>query len=125
MEVPQSHGNLCDKEACLIFAEPFHFDKMSEQFTALDELHDEINAEVILEDVLHVNDERVINLKKDVLLKLNVFELLILYNYILSDALHGKYLLVLLILHQVNFSKGALANHLQDHKVLQPGLSES
>lgn len=105
-------SNLCDKESCLFFTEPFHFYKMSKQFTALDEFHDEVDAEIILKDILHVNDEGMIHLKQDILLKLYVFELFILHDDILPDALHGKYLLSLLVLHKIYFSEGALANHL-------------
>jgi len=34
---------------------------MSEQLASLDELHEEVNSELVLKDKLHVNQEGVIN----------------------------------------------------------------
>lgn len=115
-----SKGN-CDlgnKESCLIFPESLDFNKMPEQLPSLDELHNEVYAEIILEHILHVHDKWVVNRVQDILLKLDVFKLLIINNYIFPDTFHCEYLFIMDVLNEINFTKGAFANHFKDLKVL-------
>lgn len=71
---------------------------MSEKLATLDEFHDKVDSEIVLEDILHVHDEGMIHLEEDVFLQLYVLKLLILHYDVFSDTFHGKNLLVLLIL---------------------------
>lgn len=91
---------------------------MPEQLAPLDELHDEVYAEIILEHILHVDYKRMVNCVQDILLKLDVFKLLIIYNYILPDAFHGKYFFIKHVLNEVDFAKGTFANHFKNLEVL-------
>jgi len=63
---------------------------MTKELTALDKLHQEIYPELVLEYVLHVYEERMVDLSKDVFLKLNVFHLLVFQNDIFADAFHSE-----------------------------------
>jgi len=63
---------------------------MTKELTALDKLHQEIDPELVLEYVLHVYEERMVDLSKDVFLKLNVFHLLVFQNDIFADAFHSE-----------------------------------
>ena len=91
---------------------------MSEKLAAFDEFHDKVDSEIVLEDILHVHDEGMIHLEEDVFLQLYVLKLLILHYDVFSDTFHGKNLLVLLILDEINFSKGSLAYHPEYQKIL-------
>ena len=63
---------------------------MTKELTALDKLHQEIDPELVLEYVLHVYEERMVDLTKDVFLELNVFHLLVFQNDIFADAFHSE-----------------------------------
>ena len=71
---------------------------MSEKLAALDEFHDKVDSEIVLEDILHVHDEGMIHLEEDVFLQLYVLKLLILHYDVFSDTFHRKKLFVLLVL---------------------------
>lgn len=118
MEMSKSNCDLGNEESRLILSESLDFNKMPEQLASLDKLHYEVYAEIILEHILHVDDKRMINRVQDILLKLDVFKLLIVYNYILSDAFHGKNFFVKHVLNEIHFTKGSFANHFKDLKVL-------
>jgi hypothetical protein len=50
----QCERYLSCEEPCLTLFEALHCDQVSEKLTALNELHEEVNSELILEDILHV-----------------------------------------------------------------------
>ena len=55
----------------------------------LNEAHEEIDSEFVLEHILHVYYEWMLNVEQDVLLQLDVVVLLIINDNIFSDALHS------------------------------------
>jgi hypothetical protein len=71
-------GNLCSEESYMVLGEALYLHEMAEELSTLDELHEEIDSVIVLEDVLHINEERVVDGVEDVLLKFNVFELIML-----------------------------------------------
>eukprot|EP00350_Pseudokeronopsis_sp_OXSARD2_P007223 CAMPEP_0170551992 /NCGR_PEP_ID=MMETSP0211-20121228/9974_1 /TAXON_ID=311385 /ORGANISM="Pseudokeronopsis sp., Strain OXSARD2" /LENGTH=387 /DNA_ID=CAMNT_0010859499 /DNA_START=410 /DNA_END=1573 /DNA_ORIENTATION=- len=127
VQVADGNGDLRYKETHLVLMEPLDLYQVSEEFSSFDEFHKEVDAELALEDILHVYNERVVDVKEDVLLQLNVLKLLIINDYIFSDALHGEDLGGVLVLHQEHLPEGPLPNHLPDqevrklHLVLLPG----
>lgn len=121
MEVSQSKGNLGGKKFSLVFREHAHLDQVAEELSSLDKFHEEVDPEFVLEDVLHVNQEGVVDLAKDVFLKLDVFHLLVFQNNIFADALHRVELLCGRVFHQEHLSESAFANHLADDEVLKGG----
>ena len=71
-------GNLSGKEFSLILREHTNFDEMAEKLATFDEFHQEVDTELILENIFHVNKERMIDLSEDILFELDIFHLLIL-----------------------------------------------
>jgi hypothetical protein len=57
----QCERYLCGKELRHVFLKPFDLNQMSKQLSTFDKLHQEVNAEFILEDELHVDKERVVD----------------------------------------------------------------
>jgi hypothetical protein len=93
---------------------------VSEQFPALDELHEEVNSELILEDVLHVYEEGVVNGVQDIFFQLDIFHLLVLNDNVLADTLHSvQFPRSSHLLDQKHFTKGAFSDHLQDFEVVK------
>jgi len=84
----------------------------------LDEFHDKVDSEVILEHILHVDYKWMIYCVQYVFFKLDVFELLIIYHYIFSDALHRVYLLAIFFLNEENLAESTFSNHSKDLKIL-------
>jgi hypothetical protein len=60
MQVTQSDRYLSNHEACLLFSEALDFVQMTEELAAFDKLHKEIDAEVILENIVHAHDKRML-----------------------------------------------------------------
>jgi hypothetical protein len=73
---------------------------------------------LLLEHVLHADDEWMLHTQHDVLLQSQVLQLLTVNDYILPDTLHSVYESCLFLLDHVNLSKGALTNNLLHHKVI-------
>ena len=69
---------------------------MLKKFSALDEVHDEVDAERFLEDIVHANDKGVIHLVENQFLDLERIDWVMLDDHILSDALHRVQLPILL-----------------------------
>ena len=69
MKVSDRKSNLYNEKLGLCLAEPLHFGKMSVQFTSFDESHEEVNAEVILVNVVHAHNEGMLDTIEDIFLK--------------------------------------------------------
>lgn len=116
----QCERHLSREEPCLALFEALHCDQVSEQFPTLDELHEEVNSELILEDVLHVYEEGVVNGIQDVFFQLDVFHLLVLNDDVLADALHSvQFPRSGHLLHQEHFTEGAFSDHFQNFEVVK------
>lgn len=68
----QRQGYLRSKETNVVLREAFDLHEMAEKLSALNELHQEVNSVLVLEDVLHVDQEGVVNGVKNVLLETDV-----------------------------------------------------
>jgi hypothetical protein len=117
----QGESNLGCEEFGLILGEHAHLDQMAEELTTLDKFHKEVNSVIVLEDIFHINQERMVNLAQNIFLELYVFHLLILKNNVFTDALHGIKFARCGVLNKIDFSKGALSDHLPDLEVLKRG----
>ena len=122
MEVRQGEGDLGCEELGLVLGEHAHLDQVAEELATLDELHQEVDAVLVLEDVLHVDQEWVVDLPQDVLLQLNVLHLLIFENDILADDFHGKKLFCSGLLNEEDLTESALADQFTNLEVLQRDL---
>ena len=95
------------------------------QLSTSDEVHQEVNSELSLEDVLHANDEWMLDTKHDMLLQSQVLKLLRVDHNIFPDALHSINLLRLFVADHVHFSKRSLANHFLHFEVIECFLHSS
>ena len=66
-----------------------------------------------------------VGLQKNVLLQLGRFDLIVIQNHILAQALHSIYLVVGLLLHKENLSKAATTNNLPDFEISESRVSVS
>lgn len=94
---------------------------MTEELTSLHKLHQEVDPELVLEDILHVHKEGVIDRAQNIFLELDVFHLLVFQDDIFADAFHRVQLLGGGMLHEEDFAEGTLANHFANDEVLQRG----
>lgn len=83
---------------------------MLEELTTLDKLHDEVDTVGFLEDVVHANYKRMVDLIKDEFLDLERFDGLMLDDDILPDALHGVMPVVLFVVDEVDLAKCSPSN---------------
>lgn len=68
----QRQGYLRSKETNVVLREALDLHEMAEKLSALNELHQEVNSVRVLEDVLHVDQEGVVNGVKNVLFEADV-----------------------------------------------------
>ena len=83
---------------------------MLEDHTTLDVRHYEVNPEEILENVVHIDQERMIHRPENVLLHGYVGQLVMLDDQVLPDAFHGEQLPSVDVLYQVHFAKSTCSN---------------
>lgn len=106
----QSHGDLGGKELRLVFREPLDVHQVAEEFSTLHEVHQEVYAELVLEDKLHVYKEGVFNAVENVLFQLDVLHLLVFNHDVLADALHREHFASVSVLNQEHLSERAFPN---------------
>lgn len=92
---------------------------MLEQLTTLNELHNKVYTGVSREDLLHRDDEGVLNLKQNQLFNFKGFERFMLQNDILTNTFHCELLVTLNIFNEVNFSKCASTDMLYNFVVFE------
>lgn len=78
MQVTESEGDLCTEESNVLLRETLDLHEMAEKLTSLNELHEEVDAMLVLEDVLHIYKEGVVNGVEDIFLKSDVLQLVVL-----------------------------------------------
>ena len=84
---------------------------MLKKLSTLDKLHYEVDAVSFLEDVVHPNNERVVDLVKDELLDLKRLERLMLNHNVFADAFHSIASVRDFVPHEVNFAKSTSSNY--------------
>lgn len=89
MEVAEGEGDLRCVELCLLLRKALLLGQVLKKLSSLHKLHDEVDAIGFLKDVVHANDERVIDLIEDHLLNLERLDRLMLNDHVLSHCLHG------------------------------------
>ena len=85
------------------------------QLSSSNEGHDEVQAELRLEEIVHAHKEWVVAAEQDILLKLGVIHLVILKEHILSDGLDSVQYLILLQLSEVDFTESTSSK--DDHEL--------
>ena len=93
--------------------------KVIEDVSSANVLQEKVDAMIILENVVHREDERVLGLEQDVLLGLRVQDLTLLNEDVLVDSLHGVLFLIMLVDHVEHLAKGSFVNDLDDLEVFE------
>lgn len=94
------------------------------QLTALDERHHEVQPHVILEQEVHLNQERVLALEQDVLFAQRILYLVVLDQNIFSDRFNGVLCAIPCKLRQEYFAERATAYDCLDLKVIKCDILE-
>lgn len=123
VEVTDCEGDLCGVELCLFLRKTLLLRQVLEELASLHKLHDEVDAIGLLEDVVHSNDEGVIDLVEDHLLDLQRLNRLVLDDHVLPHSLHRVVLATNVVADQVYFSESALSDHTHQLEVVPATLS--
>ena len=70
MQVSKCQCDLCCVKLSFFLREALHLRKVFEEFSALNKVHNEVDAIGLLKDVVHPDDERMVHLQQDQLLDL-------------------------------------------------------
>ena len=115
----KSNGNLSYHESGLVLWEPSNLNQMSEELSALNEVHEEEYPQVVLKHIVHAHDEWMLDRVQNLLLKFQRVHLLIFKDHVFSNALHSINLLSFPVHHLEHFSKSTFAYNTHHLKVLQ------
>ena len=91
---------------------------MVEKFAAINEFHHHIQVIGVLESVLKLHDERVLDSLHNFALSLNALLLIRAIDELFLDYLHCVVFAGLLVLHEENFTVGAMPHHFQKAEVI-------
>jgi hypothetical protein len=95
------------------------------EFSSLNEVHNEVDAVALLENIVEADYEGMVHLQQNQPLKLERLNALVLNHHILADDLHGKQLVVKILAHEVNLTEGAASNNTDQLKIGKSGSHES
>ena len=83
-------GDLCHVKFRFCLCKAFLSREVPEKLTALDEVHDEVNSQGFLENVIHSDDEGMIDLLKDHAFHFKTSDRPMRQHHILPYTLHSK-----------------------------------
>lgn len=78
MQVTESEGDLRAEESNVFLRETLDLHEMAEKLSSLDEFHEEVDAMLVLEDILHIDKEGMVDGVEDIFLKSDVLQLVVL-----------------------------------------------
>lgn len=119
MQVTDSNSNLSTIKLGSLLVKSGNISEVHEELSSSDESHDEEDLLVGLENILHSNKERVISLKQNILLKFRAFDLIIIYNHILSKTFHGIVVTIVFLFHQEYLTERASSDNFDKVETLQ------
>jgi hypothetical protein len=103
---------------CLNNSPPLIYKLITGIIIILYELHKEIDTELILKHIFHVDDKGMIYIEEDVFFQFYILKLFIIDDDIFAYAFHSQQLIrEILMLHQEHLAKGPLSNHLPNNKI--------
>ena len=111
MKMPQRYSNLSYHKSRLFLLEPSYLDQMAEKLATFDKIHQKENSELILENVIHAYNERMVNFIQDFLFKLQTLHRVIFKDDIFSYTFHCVNFFRFYMLTLENFTKSALSDY--------------
>ena len=119
MEVPHGYNQLSSIEFhCILIEALLRLEHLVE-LTTTDKGHHEVETKIVLEQVLHANEERMVALEHDVFLQNRVVDLLVLNQNVFPNRFDGIKLLVFLQLCKEDFTECAPANYHQKVEIIE------
>ncbi len=109
MQIFEAKSDSGSVDAGLVCAERLNRAKISKQFPAIDKFKYKVKMLRILRQSFEVNNERVIDMRMDEVLVINVINLLSLDNIGLIEKFQGDILASFFILSNLNFTEATLA----------------
>lgn len=119
MKVPKTKNDLSCVEFNSTLWKSLFLCELVEKFTSFDEFHDEVKLAFILEDVFHRDEERVFHLNENVFLKKSALDLVIFYQDVLSNGLHGIVLSVVFLLNEKHLAEASFAQDFLHNEVFK------
>jgi hypothetical protein len=84
-------------------------EKVLVELSSIDEWHDEVKSELILEQIIHSTEERVSNFKQNVSLQFCGFNLLCLNQDVLSNGFYSVQVLILFKPREIHLPKSTFS----------------
>jgi len=125
VEVAEGQRDLGGVELDDLLREPPFLGQVLIQLSARYEIHDKVDVEGFLEDILHLDYEGVVHLEQDHLLELQVEQRVVVDDDVLPDAFHRVQPLIPPVHHQVHLSEGAPPDDAEDLEVFQLDLDSA
>ena len=88
MQISKCQYNLSCNKLDLVLIESLLFVQIVVDVTTWHILQEEIDPQLVLKDVLHLVDKRMVSLEQNLLFDLDIFNLIFLQNHILVETLH-------------------------------------
>ena len=107
-----------DLLTCNLFAETAMSTDVVAQITTGEVVHDEVEIVAVLERIVHVHEERVLQLRQDLTLVDDGLDAALGDDASLAHFLHCEELLGFLALHTPHFSEAAFANAIVVDEIL-------
>ena len=92
---------------------------MIKNITCLDIFQEEVNSEIVLENVLHREDEWIFGLEQYIFFSLSINDLTLLNQNVLINSLHSQFSACLEVNYEEHFAEGTLIDNFLDLKILQ------
>jgi hypothetical protein len=119
VQVANGDGDLCRVESRTRLVKARHVAQVHEELAAADKAHHEEDLLVRLEHVLHADQEGVVRLEQDVLLKLGALNLVVVDDHVFAQRLHRVVLAIVLLFYEEYLSEGAAADDLDEVETLK------
>ena len=117
-------SDLSRKKLSLLFLESLNRDQVSKELATLDENHQEIDSKIVLEHILHIDQEGMVDLIENIFFEIYVLHLIVLQDKILADTLHRIQIACAFLLNQIHLPESTLPYHPHYLEVLQKGIAE-
>lgn len=118
VKVLKGNGHLSYHELSLLLSEFSNRAQVAEELTTLNEIHDEENSVLVLEDVIHADQERVLFAEENLFLQKKVVYRVVFQGPIFSNTFHSVHFLGLFVNDFIYFAKCSLSNNSSNLKII-------
>jgi len=112
VKIPKCHEYLSTDKLDSFLREPLVLAEVIEDIPSLNVFQEKVESKIILENVIHCQNERILGLKQDVFLSTRVYNLAFFYQDVFINPLHGVLLAIPSVNHEEHFPERSLIKHL-------------